>query len=216
MRGKIYPDKVLRRVSGETGASPGMRKSRGRVMDKVPKSLPNQLLGRMLLKEGILSESMSSRAQVARSRQQGTEWVITIAGAAGGRWRWSGNEVSIGEKQPKRSAQSVRQGRDSAGPCSTTVGWPPRSTFFHWLFMLWVQTEPHYAITLGALSGIGIRPNPEGVLPLGVMVLLHKHSCWDLWLFKKLLNHQVSHNVGTWVSFWHMCHMICVIWSLSL
>lgn len=177
MRGKIYPDKVLRRVSGETGASPGMRKSSSRAMDKVPKSFPNQLLGRMLLKEGLLSESMSSRAQVARSRQQGTDLVITVAGAAGGRRRWSGNEVSIWEEEPERSTQSVLQGHDSAGPSSTTVGWLPRSTFFHWLFMLWVQTEPHYAITLGALWGIGIRPNPKGALPLGVMILLHRHSC---------------------------------------
>jgi len=46
----------------------------------VPNALPRQSLGYVLLKEGSLTESMSSRAQVARSRRQQTELVTTKPG----------------------------------------------------------------------------------------------------------------------------------------
>lgn len=46
----------------------------------IPNALPKQSLGCVLLKEGSLTESVSSRAQVARSGRQQTELVITKPG----------------------------------------------------------------------------------------------------------------------------------------
>lgn len=89
-KGDINPDQALRRVSGRQEPSAGITKSRNHLTDKGLGgqlreclslfTLPNQTLRHKLLKEGVVTESMSSRAQVTREQQQHTELAITTEG----------------------------------------------------------------------------------------------------------------------------------------
>ena len=99
-----------------------MRKSRdecygqdfgGQLRGCVPNALPRQPLAYMLLKQRSPTESLSSRAQVARLGRQQIGLAITKPGLQA-----DGGEVSLWEEQPEGSVQTVLLGHNLVELCS--------------------------------------------------------------------------------------------------